>query len=128
MYKGNVTKWSLAFALAAIAAAGFPSVSQAWSVRPNADEQIAVASSGATANPVVRTTIANPVLLPNPDEQVAPSSSSVPPMIVRVSSPDGGFAWGDAGVGAATSAVLLGAGLFGAVMSRRRRTQRPAVS
>ena len=118
MSRNHMIKRSLAVA-AALAAAGFPATAQAWIVQPNPDEQVAVAPSGATANPVVR---------PNPDEQVPPGSTSVPPAIVRVRSPNGGFDWGDAGIGAAGSAVLLGASLLGAGMTRRRRTQRPAVS
>jgi hypothetical protein len=118
MFKCHIIKRSLV-ATAAIAAVGFPPIAQARTVQPNPDEQVAAAPSGATAHPLVR---------PNPDEQVAPSSTSITPTIVRVSSPDGGFDWGDAGIGAAGSTVLLGAGLLGAGMTRRRRTQRPAVS
>jgi len=71
---------------------------------------------------------AYPIVRPNPDEQVPPSSTSVSPAIVRVRSHNGGFDWGDAGNGAAGTAVLLGACLFGAAMTRRRRTQRSAAS
>jgi hypothetical protein len=48
--------------------------------------------------------------------------------IVRVSSPSGGFDWGDAGIGAAGGAMLVGAGVLGARMTRRRRARTMVVS
>jgi hypothetical protein len=50
------------------------------------------------------------------------------PTTVRVSAGSSGFDWGDAGIGAGGSAVLLGAGLLGAGMARRRRPQQPVVN
>ena len=126
MSKGHMIKRSLA-AATAIVAAGFPATAHAWSVQPNPNEQVAVAPSGAAANPVVRRTTASPVVQSNPDEQVAPRSTSVPSTIVRRRSPTGGFAWGAAAIGAGGAAVLLGAGLLGAGLTRRR-THRLAVS
>lgn len=39
----------------------------------------------------------------------------------------GGFQWGDAGIGAAGTVVLLGTGAVAAGAIRRRRGQRPAI-
>jgi hypothetical protein len=41
-----------------------------------------------------------------------------------VASPSSGFQWGDAGIGAAGTVVLLGGGLVASGAARRRRTQR----
>jgi hypothetical protein len=51
-------------------------------------------------------------------------STSAAPMILRVSSPSGGFDWSDAGIGAAGAVVLMGAAAAGIGVTRRRRTQR----
>jgi hypothetical protein len=120
MSRNHLIKRSVAV-VAAIGAAGFPAVAQASLpiVQPNPDEQAAIAASGANAGPIVQ---------PNPDEQVASISKSTPPTIIRVSSASGGFDWGDAGIGAGGTAVLLGAGLFGAGMARRRRTHQAVAS
>jgi hypothetical protein len=40
---------------------------------------------------------------------------------------DSGFRWGDAGIGAAGTAVLLSVGAVGSVAARRRRTHRTVV-
>lgn len=50
------------------------------------------------------------------------------PIIVRVSAGSSDFDWADAGIGAGGSAVLLGAGLLGAGMARRRGTQQSVVN
>lgn len=42
-------------------------------------------------------------------------------------SAQGGFQWGDAGIGAAGAMVLLGAGLLGAGMARRHRVRRTVI-
>ena len=115
MTKGHMIKRFLTVATA-VTAAAFPATAQAWIVKPNPDEQVAVVRSGATANPVVR---------PNPDEQVLPRAKAA---TVRATSVDGDFDWGDAGIGAAASTALLGAGLLAVGMTRRRRTRRSALS
>ncbi len=62
-------------------------------------------------------------------------SPGTPAPVQTVSSPaapqptlgdQSGFDWGDAGIGAAGTVVLLGAGAAGTVLVRRRRTQRTA--
>ena len=64
-------------------------------------------------------------------------SPGTPAPVQTVSSPaapqptlgdQSGFDWGDAGIGAAGTVVLLGAGAAGTVVVRRRRAQRAAVS
>ncbi len=122
-------------AIPAIAAGNSSGTSPA--VRPNPDEQVltanaAAAHSGQTASPAVQ---------PNPDQQTAPAtpsagprsevvsgggygSVSVPPVVVRVTAPNGGFDWGDAGIGAAGAVGLLLVALGGALtVSRHRERQ-----
>jgi hypothetical protein len=98
----------LARAEAAIAAAhNSPPV-----VRPNPDEQAAIAAAH-TGVPVG----------PNPDQQTAGSPSQT---TVHVTASNRGFDWGDAGIGAAATVLLLGVGLAGtrvATSTRKRRTR-----
>jgi hypothetical protein len=47
-----------------------------------------------------------------------------PPTIVRVSAPDNGFDWGDAGIGAAGGFALSMIGVGGAIAVSQRRTRR----
>jgi hypothetical protein len=56
----------------------------------------------------------------------AHTTASTPATIVRVVAPDGSFDWGDAGIGAGASLVLLGIGLAGtrAVTTSRKRHTR----
>ena len=53
------------------------------------------------------------------------SVPSTPPVVKAtapaISQPGSGFQWGDAGIGAAGATVLLGTGVLGAGMTRRRR-------
>lgn len=82
----------------------------------------------AEAAIVTRQSPSNPIVRPNPDEQV-PWSRSQSPAIVRVVATDGGFDWGDAGVGAAGGVALsmLGLGVALVVSQlRTRRSRRPA--
>lgn len=101
-------------------------------VRPNPDEQT-TATRAANSSPVLR---------PNPDQENAvntgassgPGSevsdnggygfANVPPTIVRVSAPSGGFDWGDAGIGAAGGFALSMLGLGGALAVSQRRRER----
>jgi hypothetical protein len=48
-------------------------------------------------------------------------SASAPPAIVRISAHDGGFDWGDAGIGAASGFALSMIGLGGALAVSQRR-------
>ncbi len=98
----------LARAEAAIAAAQ----SSAPVVRPNPDEQAAIAAahSGVPVGP-------------NPHQQAAVSPSRT---TVHVTASNRGFDWGDAGIGAGATVLLLGAGLAGtrvATSTRKRRTR-----
>jgi hypothetical protein len=111
----------------------------------------AIAAPAASAkfdlNDASRTAIASQVVRPNPDQQLSSAamlnagprsevvsgggyhSASVPPTIVRVITPDRGFDWGDAGVGAAGGIALslLGVGVALVFSSRRsRRSKRAA--
>jgi hypothetical protein len=98
MFKHLLIKRSLAGALV-IAAASVTTVAQA---RPIEDSRSA---------PVAP-----------PSAQVVSASSLQQPS----SSGQSSFQWGDAGIGAAGAAVLLGAGALGTSAARRRR--RPVVS
>ena len=138
----------LARAEAAIAAAhSSPPVG-----RPNPDEQAAIAAAHSSPpvgrpNPDEQAAIAAahsspPVGRPNPDEQaaIAAAHSGVPVgpnphqqaagspsrTTVHVTASNRGFDWGDAGIGAAATVLLLGAGLAGtrvATSTRKRRTR-----
>ena len=119
----------LARAEAAIAAAH----NSAPVVRPNPDEQAAIAAAHNSPpvvrpNPDEQAAIAAahnspPVVRPNPDQQTAGSPSQT---TVHVTASNRGFDWGDAGIGAGTTVLLLGVGLAGtrvATSTRKRRTR-----
>jgi hypothetical protein len=50
------------------------------------------------------------------------------PPVASVSGASNGFQWGDAGIGAGSTVVLLGAGAVAAWAGRRRRSQRAIAS
>jgi hypothetical protein len=93
-------------------------------VRPNPDEQ----TPATQARPATAPSAPSPTVHPNPDEQTAPGvgtgTVNVPPVVVHVSSPSGGFDWGDAGIGAAGGIALAMLGLGGALAASQRRTRR----
>ena len=118
----------LARAEAAIAAAQ----SSAPVVRPNPDEQAAIAAAHSSA-PVVRPNPDEQAAIaaahsgapvgPNPDQQAAGSQSRT---TMNVTASNGGFDWGDAGIGAGATVLLLGVGFAGtrvATSTRKRRTR-----
>ena len=55
------------------------------------------------------------------DKSLVPSNDT-PQAVVRISSPDGGFDWGDAGIGAAGGFALSMLGLGGALVVSQSRT------
>ncbi|HTX30081.1 MAG TPA: hypothetical protein VMD09_01785 [Solirubrobacteraceae bacterium] len=57
-----------------------------------------------------------------------PAQPSSAPSVARAASSSQGFLWGDAGVGAASIIVLLGAGVGIASVTRQRRAHRPVAS
>lgn len=57
-------------------------------------------------------------------QATASPAASAPPTIVRVTAPDGGFDWGDAGIGAAGGFALSMIGLGAALAASQRRTRR----
>jgi hypothetical protein len=54
-------------------------------------------------------------------------STPAPAITPSVPQSGNGFAWGDAGIGAAGAVVLLGAGAVGTGAARRRRTHRTVI-
>jgi hypothetical protein len=63
-----------------------------------------------------------------PDQQ-APLSSTPPAADFAVADDDGGFDWGDAGIGAAAMASLMGVSLAGGMaLSRRRQRHTSALA
>jgi hypothetical protein len=106
------------------------------------------ASARFDPNDATGTASATPVVRPNPDQQLSPAatlnagprsevvsgggygSPSMAPTIVRVTTPDRGFDWGDAGIGAAggISLSVLGVGGTLAVSSRRSRRSKQAAA
>lgn len=85
----------------AVAAAAFPAAAQA---------RFELDPPGGGA-------VAPPVQAPAPQSPVA-----------SVSDGSNGFQWGDAGIGAGGTVVLLGAGAVAASTARRRRSQRAIAS
>jgi hypothetical protein len=82
------------------------------------------AEGGGPSPPSVSTTVPWPVNSYSSRALHPHGSTSAAPMILRVSSPSGGFDWRDAGMGAAGAVILIGAAAAGIGMTRRRRTQR----
>jgi hypothetical protein len=89
-----------------------------WVVRPNPDQQAAQLARTATTRPAQNTW----VVRPNPDEQYP---SPAPIAIVRVTDPNSGFQWGDAGIGAAGTLGLILAATGGTLLLARRRNDPP---
>jgi hypothetical protein len=86
---------SVLASLAVMAAVGFPSAAQAR----------------LDLNPTPPTVAGSP----------APSGAAIQ---LSAAGAQSGFRWGDAGIGAAGTVVLLGAGVAGVAVVRRRRTHR----
>jgi hypothetical protein len=103
---GGATALVLAFALCIAPVA--------WAdPQPLAKAEAAIAAHQSSGNPAVR---------PNPDQQ-GPGYLPQSPAIVQVVGPDGGFEWGDAGVGAGAALVMVGLalGVARAATNRRKR-------
>ncbi len=64
---------------------------------------------------------------PSAASRPAQSAIGIPTVQRSGGTAQGGFQWGDAGIGAAGAVVLLGAGGAAAGLARRRRVQRPLV-
>jgi hypothetical protein len=103
----------IALAVTLVMSVGLAPVAQA-DPAPLAKAEAAIAASQSLGSPMVQ---------PNPDEQV-PWSRSQSPAIVRVVAPDGGFDWGDAGVGAAGGLALSILALGAALAITQRRAHR----
>ena len=112
------TGLAVTLVLAAITAPA-ASAQAGWVVRPNPDEQAAQLTRAAATRPVQSTW----VVRPNPDEQ---NPAPAPVAIVRVTDPQGGFDWGDAGIGAAGALGPILAATGGALLLARRRNDPPA--
>jgi hypothetical protein len=67
-----------------------------------------------------------PSAAPHPARTVTPARAARP--APQANSASGGFEWGDAGLGAAGTLVLLGTGAGSAAVIARRRGHRTAVS
>jgi hypothetical protein len=105
----------IALALTLVTGLGLAPVARA-DPAPLAKAEAAIAASQSPGSPMVQ---------PNPDEQF-PGSRSQSPVIVRVIAPNGGFDWGDAGIGAGAALALVALGLAAAsaaTQGRRRRTR-----
>jgi len=135
----KVTKHALTTAAVMVAVSALPSAyASPVVVRPNPDQQILTTqaiptASGPTGDAAVR---------PNPDEQTATDATTgggprsevidnggygpavVRPVVVRVAKPEGGFDWGDAGIGAAAAIGLAMLGVTGAFALFQRRARR----
>jgi hypothetical protein len=106
MLNHNLIKRSLASGLVAVGAA------------------VSVGVGAASARPY--DVNANGSLVPAPTVSAQTISTASQP--ASVTSPgSGGFDWADAGIGAAGSALLMGAGLLSVGATRRRRVHRTVV-
>ena len=67
-----------------------------------------------------------PTVYSRPDKSLVPvtTPASVPQAVVRISSPTGGFDWGDAGIGAAGGFALSMIGIGGALAISQNRARR----
>lgn len=109
MFKHTLIMRSLVAGLA-VGAASFPAAAQArYADDPPLGPHLAVPVSG----PALPST-SGPAFGPGPTQPAALTSTSA----------QSGFQWGDAGIGAAGTVVLLGAGAGAASGLRRRRVQR----
>jgi hypothetical protein len=81
-----------------------------------ADAPTASAHPGGTAHHP-------PLVYSRQDKSLLPANDP-PPAVVQISSPDGGFAWGDAGIGAAGGFALSMIAIGGALVIAPRRTRR----
>ena len=84
------------------------------------------AISGAPALAHETNLTANGSLVPAGSPSVAGPATvpAAPPTIVRVSASNGGFDWGDAGIGAGGGFALSMIGLGGALIASQRRERR----
>ena len=109
---------TLALGAISAAAASAHGAQAGWVVRPNPDQQATQIARTATTRPAQNTW----VVRPNPDEQYP---MPTPTTIVRVTDPNGGFHWGDAGIGAAGTLGLILAATGGTLLLARRRNDPP---
>ena len=105
---------TLALGTIAAPAASAHSPQAGWVVRPNPDEQSAQLARAAVTRPAQNTW----VVRPNPDRQYPDPG---PVVTVRVTDPNGGFDWGDAGIGAAGALGLVLAATGGTLLLAHRR-------
>lgn len=122
MFASNLIKRSLLASLA-IGVASVPAVAQA---RPIEDPPVAPSAQVVNA-PSAQQQLDQ--LRSNVQRRFAaegggPSASS---SVRSTATSQGGFQWGDAGIGAAGMMVLLGTGAGAAGAVRRRRAQRPVI-
>ena len=122
MFTGDLIRRSLVAGLA-IGAASLPAAAQA---RPIEDPAVPVASSAVSA-PSVQQSLAR--LHANVEQRFAAEGGwpSVASPAGATATSQGGFQWGDAGIGAAGMIVLLGTGAGAAGAMRRRRAQRAVI-
>ena len=138
MFKQHQIKRWLA-AMAVVATAGFPSVAMAMPIEgasPNVPATAPVGGSRALQTPPELTDVSSGGYFTVPVR--VSHSSQAPPELTDVSSggyftvsavpataqPDSGFQWGDAGIGAASIVVLMGAGAAASSSIRRHRVRR----
>jgi hypothetical protein len=94
-------------------------------VRPNPDQQITT----PPPKPTKPRPAPSPPVQPNPDQQpTTPSTANPATTIVRVLAPSHGFDWGDAGIGAAAGIALAFLGLGGALLILQRRARHTRAS
>jgi hypothetical protein len=126
---------ALVFALAI--APAFATVGNASSAgpvfRPSSDRQVLAAQTGSTGTQAPQRQVKHPGSATytgggapgSPRPEVTNSATNgkplVAPVVVRVSTPSGGFDWGDAGIGAAGTLGVVILALAGALAVMQRR-------
>jgi hypothetical protein len=111
------TTAALVLALGAAAPAAASTNGASPPVRPHPDEQVLT----SPATPPQSPNTASATVQPNPDEQTpTPATASTPQVVTRLSTPNRGFDWGDAGIGAAGGLGLSLVAVGGALAVSRR--------
>jgi hypothetical protein len=120
MFRRNLINRSLVAGLA-IGAASLPAVAQARPI----EDTVASEASPVVSIPSVQAQLAR--LHADLDQRSASAGGwpSVASSVSSAATSQGGFQWGDAGIGAAGMIVLLGAGAGAVGVMRGRRAHRP---
>jgi hypothetical protein len=125
MFNHNLIKRSLVVGLTA-AAAAFPTAAQAFHIE-GGPAGVPVPVTGPQPGLNQNGHLTSPTAL-GPTDASSGGYSVPAPVVSTTAQPGTSFNWGDAGIGAGSAIVLLGASGLGMVATRRRRPQRTLAS